>query len=428
MIAAFALAQVLSYPFPNALVRDETGTAIAYALDTQGVRSIWFARGPQWTPVQLFSSNADDGQELANLAISNDDSHVVYVRGGDHDADWPVPLQPGPASMPQQPEMQVWSVATGLGRSTALGVAPAKLLGVGDAPAISPDGTRVAFTNGGAVMIAPIDGGSEAKRLFFDRGQDSDLRWSPDGSALAFVSTRSDHSFIGIYRNESTPIEFLSPATSQDIMPRWSPDGQRIAFIRVPGDGGPPRNPLNWNPIPWQIWVADARSGAGDLVWSSPNTLRGSLPQTAGGPFLDWAAGNQLVFKNEEDNWPHLYAVSANGGPARLLTPGSYTIEDVDVAPDRRSLLYSANVGITGGDDDRRHLYRTGILSGQPLPVTSGAGSEWQAVSLAEGAAFDGATAQQPPVVTVLSAGDQRALDSNLVPSTFPSSQLVTPR
>src|SRR5579863_4136781 len=136
MLAVFTLAQILSYPFPADLVRDKSGTAIAYALDTQGVRTIWFARAPGWTSVQLFSSGGDDGQELTNLAISNDDSHVVYVRGGDHDANWPLPLQPGPASMPQQPDMQVWSVAS-LDSARDDKSAP-KLLGTGDAPAISP--------------------------------------------------------------------------------------------------------------------------------------------------------------------------------------------------------------------------------------------------------------------------------------------------
>ena len=422
LVAAFTLAQILSYPFPAALIRDNHGTAIAYALDTQGVRTLWFAHAPGWTPVQLFSSGGDDGQELTNLAISNDDAHVVYARGGAHDANWPVPLQPGPASLPQQPEMQVWSVAK------SGGVAP-KLLGTGDAPAISPDGTRVAFTSDGAVMAAPIDGSAAAKRLFFDRGQDSDLRWSPDGSALAFVSTRSDHSFIGIYRNDSTPIQFLAPTTSQDIMPRWSSDGQQIAFIRTPGNGGPSQNPLNWNLQPWQIWVADARSGAGHLVWSSPNTLRGSLPQTAGGPFLEWAAGNRLVFKSEQDNWPHLYAVSANGGSARLLTPGQFMVEDNAISPELQSAVYSANTGSVSGDDDRRHSFRVDVATGTITPLASGASSEWQPVELADnGAAFDRATAQQPPLVTVLSGGTQRALDANMVPDNFPASQLVTPR
>jgi hypothetical protein len=230
LIAAFTLAQILGYPFPSALVRDARGTAIAYAIDQRGVRSIWFAAAPDFSPRQLFSSNGDDGQELTDLVISNDDKHVVYVRGGDHDANWPLPLQPGPASLPAQPEMQVWSI-----RTTS---STPKLLGSGDAPAISRNGARVAFTSGGAVMIAPIDGSSAAKRLFFDRGQDSDLRWSPDGSALAFVSTRTDHSFIGIYRNDATPLQFLSPTTSQDIMRAGHPTacGSRSFAFPVTAD------------------------------------------------------------------------------------------------------------------------------------------------------------------------------------------------
>lgn len=448
LLAAFTLAQILSYPFPSGLVRDNHGTAIAYTLNTQGVRTVWFARAPSWTPVQLFSSGGDDGQEITNLAVSNDDVYVVYVRGGDHDANWPLPLQPAPASMPQQPDMQVWSVATA-------GGAP-KLLGAGDTPAIAPDGRRVAFTGDGSVMIAPIDGSAPAKRLFFDRGQESDLRWSPDGSALAFVSTRSDHSFIAIYRNDTTPIEYLAPTTSQDFMPRWSPDGRSIAFVRVRGDGGPPKNPLNWNPIPWQIWVADAATGSAYELWSSTDTQRGSLPQTGGGPLLEWVAGNRLIFRSEENNWPLLYVATAyafgqphisasgqrghagymiyqvsrsGGGAARLLTPGSFMVEDVSISPNLQSVVYSANTGSTPGDDDRRHVFRVDVGSGAITQLASGASSEWQPVALADNVvAFNRATAQQPPLVTMSSGGAQRALDASLLPASFPSSQLVTPR
>ena len=76
MIAAFTLAQILNYPFPSAPVRDPKGTAIAYTLDTQGVRTIWFARGARVRAEAVFSSDGDDGQELSNLAISADDAHV----------------------------------------------------------------------------------------------------------------------------------------------------------------------------------------------------------------------------------------------------------------------------------------------------------------------------------------------------------------
>ena len=170
-------------------------------------------------------------------------------------------------------------------------------------------------------------------------GEDSELHWSPDGSALAFVSTRTDHSFIGIYRNDATPIEFLEPSTSQDFMPRWSPDATEIAFVRLPGDGGPRRTHLIGNPIPWQIWVGDVQKATAREVWSSGNTSRDSLPQSGGGPLLEWIGARDLLFRSEQDNWPHLYAVAAPTGKARLLTPGDYMVEDVSVSPDRRSVV-----------------------------------------------------------------------------------------
>ena len=345
---------------------------------------------------------------------------MVYVRGGDHDENWPQPLEPNPASSPVQPQEQVWSVATTGGAS--------KLLGDGDAPAISPDGTRVAFVSkDGAVMIAPIDGSAPAKRMFFDRGQDSELQWSPDGSALAFVSTRTDHSFIAIYRNESTPIRFIAPTTSQDIMPRWSPDGAQIAFVRTGGDGGPPQNPLNWNPTPWQIWVGDAQTLVARRVWASGNGLRDSLPQSGLGPFLEWVAGDELAFNSEQSNWPHLYAVPAGGGDARLLTPGTFMVEDASVAPDRQSVVYAANTGTTPGDDDRRHVFRVDVSGATTTLLTSGASSETDPVALAgDAVAFNRTTATQPLLVTLLSGGAQRELDA--LPSDFPSTQLITPK
>ena len=206
-------------------------------------------------------------------------------------------------------------------------------------------------------------------------------------------------------------------------------DGRRvaraIAFIRTPGDGGPPRNPLNWNSLPWQIWVAQPGSGSVARVWVSGTTPRDSLPQSGGGPLLEWVAGERLIFSSERDNWPHLYAVALNGGAARRLTPGSSMVEDVAVAPDRQSLVYAANSGSSPGDDDRRHLFRVNV-SGSIAQLTSGASSETGPVTLADGVAYNRATAQQPLLVTLLSGGSQRELTS--LPPDFPSTQLVTPR
>ena len=65
------------------------------------------------------------------------------------------------------------------------------------------------------------------------RGAASSLRWSPDGSRLAFVSNRGTHSFIGLSPWRRANCVYLDPFRSiADSSPVWSPDGARIAFAR----------------------------------------------------------------------------------------------------------------------------------------------------------------------------------------------------
>src|SRR5205823_6208379 len=93
---------------------------------------------------------------------------------------------------------------------------------------ISPRSDVVAFVNAGQIWTAPIDGSAPAKALFTVRGENDDPRWSPDGGKLAFVASRGDHAFVGVYTNDSTPILWLAPACA----------GDRIAFLSYQ-DGWP---------------------------------------------------------------------------------------------------------------------------------------------------------------------------------------------
>jgi hypothetical protein len=83
---AFTMAQVLRYPFASDLTAAEHGDVIAWVRNVEGVRNVWIARGPAFEPRQLTQYVADDGQEITQLTFSPDGARLVYVRGGDHDA------------------------------------------------------------------------------------------------------------------------------------------------------------------------------------------------------------------------------------------------------------------------------------------------------------------------------------------------------
>ncbi len=429
--APFTLDQVMGAPYPTNLTAAASGERVVWTLNERGLRNIYVAEGPSFTARRLTNYEQDDGQELTAVRISADGRWVVYIRGGDFGSNWDDALPVNPTGAPQPVKVEMWVVpfAGGAPRS----------LGDGLNPVISPKSDVVVFERGRQLWQAPLDGSGPARRLFEQRGNASDAQFSPDGSRIAFVSGRGDHSFIAIYTDSVTPLKYIAPSTNRDGSPRWSADGRQIAFVRRPGAGGAVVNSLEPQPNPFAIWVADVATGEARERWASAPTLRGSVPTTHGGVNLHWAAGDRLVFMHMADNWSHLYSMTASGREAPLLlTPGEHMAEHVTMSADRRFVLYSGNTGSTAGDIDRRHLVRAAVDRQQLDVLTPGQGLEWTPVSLGSGRIVAiGATAQRPPVPFVLdAAGDARPradtprqwMGADRVPADFPMTHLVTPK
>lgn len=416
--AGFTLEQIRSVPYPEGLTAAANSPHLAWVANDRGRRNVWVARAPDFAPRRLTRYLQDDGQEISSLSLSRDGAKVVYVRGGEHGANWEGGLPMNPTSSPRGEQVAIWSVPF-IGGT-------ARFIAEGDYPAISPDGSRVAFIKDDQAWIAAVDGSAPARRLFVARGRTGELRWSPDGKRLAFVSSREAHSFIGIYSNDDTPIHWLAPRVDRDVSPRWSPDGSRIAFVRTAGDGGVPPAVTPFTLQPWSIWIADAATGQARKAWQTGTTLRDSWPEG----FMEWLDAGHIAFLSYQDGWQHLYAVSQAGGEARLLTPGEYMVEDVALSSDRRRLVFSANRQDGPDDIDRRHLYQVSLTDGAPRALTRGTGLEYSPVAIADGAiAFIGATAQLPPRPALLkpAAALPEWLGGARVPDEYPLSQLVVP-
>ena len=161
--------------------------------------------------------------------------------------------------------------------------------------------------------------------------------------------------------------------------PSFSPDGKRLAFSVK-------RANLDEDGYNSDIYVADVRSGR-----SSPFTTgkKDSDPK--------WSPdGRSILFTSrrglkKEDKGNALYAISADGGEARLLKRSEDGIDAAQWSPDSKSVYFLSAIGKKAKDDvkvidrvtfwfnglgfiyDRRkHLFRVDLDSGKVSQLTSG--------------------------------------------------------
>jgi len=307
---SFTLRSVMSSPFPSDLIVSPRGDKIGWVFNAEGERNIWVAEAPDFKGRQLTRYKEDDGQEITDLAFSPDGALIAYVRGGPKNGSGDYP---NPTSDPEGARQEVWIASVSDGNT--------RKLAEGTSPLFSPSGEIVIFSREDHFWSLPVTGGTEHE-LFEIRGRVSSPSWSPDGSQLAFVSTREDHSFIGVYEPHTDQLRFIEPSTDRDIEPRWSPDGRRIAFIRL-FNVRDTYSSDHERVTPWSIRVVELQTGQEKEIWRSDTTEMESFSrQLVGESILQWASGDRLVFGSERSGWAHLYSIPANGGKLTELTPG----------------------------------------------------------------------------------------------------------
>ena len=414
----------MSAPFPSDLVAAPVGGSVAWVQIAKGVRNIWAAAPPDYKGKQVTSYTQDDGEELGELIWTADGQAIIYTRGGDLDG---FGENPNPRSAPDEQKQLLWIVT--------LDGKPPRQLAEGHSAAVSPKGDRIAFISKRDIWSVRIDNSDKPAALVQSKGRSSSIRWSADGSKLAFVNGRGDHSFIGVYDLAAKTVRYLDASVDRDSEPVWSHDSKQVAFIRIPASREASAFAPKRSGPPWSIRVADATTGIGRELWKAENDRGSVFRNIVAEDQLIWSADDHIVFPWEKDGWTHLYSVSSAGGALDnkpiLLTPGDFEVEHVTASGDGRQVIYSSNQA----DIDRRYIWRVPAAGGkQPTAVTAailGNAIEWSPVATSDGkgVAFFHSDARRPERAAIqIGSESTRDLAPGTVPAEFPESSLVEPQ
>jgi Tol biopolymer transport system component len=163
---------------------------------------------------------------------------------------------------------------------------------------VSPDGKTVVHVQQhaglGELWLTPIAGGES--RPLVRGSENSDPRWSPDGSMIAFDSRRGTHWSVWVVNVSTGEEHQVSPPGLSTGLVDWSPDGTRVLIL----EGAPPRIIF----VPVTGGDATTIADLDGFPVPSPN-------------------GETLAFARSFGEGDRgIYVISSTGGSATLLTAG----------------------------------------------------------------------------------------------------------
>ena len=272
-------------------------------------------------------------------------------------------------------------------------------------PALSPDGRTVLYTvttydlstyrSRTEIWSVPVAGGEPRPFITSAQGSNSQPAWSPDGSRVAFVSTRGGNGpQVWVLPVDGGEARALTSEEGGASGPVWSADGSKLLFtssvtpqgdamaarLKEIAEGGSEAKVYDelqyrhWDE--WEdglrshVFVLDVAAGTTRDVTPGPY----DAPPIALGGFADYAIspdGAEVAFVRNTDvpamvgTGNDIWLVPAAGGEPILLTESDANDTSPQYSPDGRWMAYLA-MSRPGFEADRAQLIlrdrRTGVV------------------------------------------------------------------
>ncbi len=302
------------------------GGRIAFVSIEQEVPEIWVKSLAQGEPIQV--TRGETAALRPRWSAAND--HVVFARRGA--GIWEVPELGGPERqligegtnpdlsadgrmMTFERGAEIWLAdADGRNARRVEGV-PRRGYSVDLAPALSPDGSHIAFFvselgPNGDLWVIPSSGG-EARRLTHDVAEGGTPAWTPDGRHIVFSSARAGSHILWRISADGGEAVALTTGAGEDRDPVLSPDGRTLLYTNV-------RNT-------WGLMLRDGATG-------EPRQL---LDRRWGilWPMIAPDGSRIAFFGPDGQGSVHVFTVDVQGGEVRQVTRGRTGESEINTMP-----------------------------------------------------------------------------------------------